>query len=280
MYLKNAYVLFKEQYIAIRGLSCDTEENYDLAVLSFTRACGEVLLSDITPQTILTWRRWMEKRNKQGTVRGYLSKMKNILIFTNKKGLSSFDVTEIYLPKVPQPLPEYLSTDELTSLINAADTIRDKAMLSFFSTSGIRAGELSKLNRTDVTGNQVFIRQGKCNTSRMIFIDKSTQILVGEYLRVRLDKLPMLFLSRKLTRLNTATINRIVKNTAVKAQLNKPIHTHMLRHSFATNMILSGCDISFVQKFLGHAFVSTTQIYVHLTGVELEKAYNKFQSAL
>lgn len=276
MFVSEAYDLFKTEYIAMRGLTDSTEENYDLAVLSLTRCLGDIEIDSLTTMDILKWRRCMEKTLKQGTIRGYMSKIKNLLIFTNKKKLTLFDITELYLPKVPPPLPEYLTPVEVSDMIRVTESLRDKAILSFMFSSGVRSGELSRLNKSDLVDNQVYIRQGKCNTSRTVFIDSRTQDLLEQYYNSREDNSPLMFDSYQHGKLSTSRINKIVKEAARGARIMRHVHAHMLRHSFATNLIKNGCDISFVQKFLGHSFVSTTQIYVHLNGQDLSKAYANF----
>lgn len=273
MRLSEALDLFNADYIALRGLSESTQENYALAVLSFTRAVGDKAVRTITPQDFLTWRRWMEKRNKPGTVRCHMSKLKNLLIFTNKKGFTSFDIDEIYLPKLPPPLPEYLNPEDINKIISVGG-VREKAIISLMFTSGIRAGELSRLNKTDIAGNTLYIRQGKCNTSRTVFMSPTTQTYLDAYLKTRQDASPILFYSYRKQRLCTGSINHLIKKLAKEAGVGT-VHSHMLRHSFATTLVKNGTDISYVQRMMGHAFVNTTQIYVHLTNQDLQGAHAK-----
>ena len=275
MRVSEALELFRTEYVALRGLSASTEENYALAVLSFSRAIGDKELSEIVPHDFLTWRRWMEKRNKPGTIRCHMSKLKNILVFTNKRGITSFDISEIFLPKLPPPLPEYLNPQEIDRMIAAGTSLRDKLIISMMFCSGIRAGELCRLDKADIVDNQMYIRQGKCNTSRSVFIDSRTQVLLHQYYKTRHDHSPAVFYSAKLRRLDSASINKLIKLIAKRAGITRPVHSHMMRHSFATHLTRSGVDISYTQRLLGHAFVSTTQIYIHLTGADLQSAHKK-----
>lgn len=273
MLLSEALNLFKTDYIALKGLTCDTEENYCLAVLSFNRAIGDIPIETLTSSDLLTWRRWMEKTNKPGTVRLYLSKLKNILEFTNNKGVTSFNISDIYLPKLPPPLPEFLYPDEIEKLLEAAWLLRDKVITSFLYSSGMRVGELCALNKQDIMNNMVYIRCGKNKTSRPSFIDTRTQDLLKQYYQSRTDNNPAAFITERNKRITPDYISKRISIIGRKTTIGKPIHAHMLRHSFATQLIREGVDISYVQKLLGHSFVSTTQIYVHLTGTDLQKAY-------
>lgn len=275
MLLSEALHLFESDYVALRGLSASAEENYQLAVLSFERSQGNMKLQDITPHHILQWRRDMEKKNKLSTVRCHMSKLKNILQFTNKRGLTSFDISEIYLPKVPQSLPKYLTESEIEQLFQAATTLRDKCIILLMFTSGVRCGELVRLNRSDIQEKALYIRKGKGNTSRVVFMSERTRLLIEQYLKTRQDRSDILFMSYRHKALDSATITKMLKPIAQAAGINKPVHAHVMRHSCATHMVKNGVDTSFVQKQLGHSFISTTQIYVHLTEVDLLKAHEK-----
>lgn len=275
MLLSEALHLFESEYIAMRGLSASAEENYQIAVLSFQRSQGNIRLKDITPHHILQWRRDMEKKNKPGTIRCHMSKLKNILLFTNKRGLTSFDISEIYLPKIPPALPKYLTEEEIEQLYEAATTLRDKCIILLMFTSGVRCGELVRLNRSDIHEKALFIRRGKGNTTRVVFMSERTRHHIEKYLQSRQDRSDVLFISYRHKALDSATITKILKPIAKSAGVNKPVHAHVMRHSCATHMVKNGVDTSFVQKQLGHAFISTTQIYVHLTEVDLLKAHEK-----
>lgn len=274
MLLSECLDLFKVDYIALRGLSSDTEENYSLAVLSFSRGVGDKEMESITPSDILQWRRWMEKRNKPGTIRMYMSKLKNILEFSNKKGITTFDIGDIYLPKLPPPLPEFLYPDEVNKLIDAAWLLRDKVIIAFLFSSGLRVGELCALDKQDIMNDIVYVRCAKNKTSRPSFIDSRTRLLLATYHQARSDNNPAVFINERNKRMTSDYISKRIKIVGRAAKLDKPVHAHMLRHSFATQLIRNGVDISYVQKMMGHSFVSTTQIYVHLTGTDLQKAHS------
>lgn len=275
MLLSEALKLFETNYINLRGLSSDTQENYQLAIGSFIRACGDIQVESLAVEHILVWKRKMEKTNKIGTVRLYMSKLKNIIKFTNKQHVTNFDLDNIPLPKVPIPLPKYLTAEEVTLLIDTAWNVRDKAIISLLFASGMRAMELCNLTKTAIQGHEITIEQGKKGSSRVVFMDDRTRVLLDMYLRERLDNTDILFYSAKHGKLQTCTINRLIRLIGRQAKLDKPIHTHMLRHSFATNMLRGNMNLRYIQEMMGHAFVSTTQIYTHVIKGDMYEAYKK-----
>ena len=273
MRLSEALALFELEYIALRGLSESTQENYRQAVISCIKAIGDINIEELSNQHVLKWRRSMEHNNKPGTIRCNLSKLKNIIIFTNKKGLSNFDTEDIHLPKVPPPLPKYLTAEEINKLTDAAWEIRDKCIIQFMFTSGLRAGELCSLERADISDTTVFIRKGKGMTSRTIFISDYSRTLLDAYLLTRNDNQPYAFLSHKNRSLQPASISKRLKLIAQRAGLEKSVHAHIMRHSFGTHLAKKGVDVLYIQRMMGHAFVNTTQIYVHLTNQDLQMAH-------
>lgn len=262
--------LFRTDYIAVRCLSNSTDENYCDAMTNFIKHMGDMDIKDIDPQTVVQWRKKMERTMKSSCVRCYLSKLKNILIFSNKRALTMFDISEFHLPKVAQSLPKYLRPEEIEAMMNHAGSLRNRCIISFLFTSGIRSSELKNLDTTDVQGSQVYIRQGKGNTSRTVYISGSSKQLLEQYLAERTDRSNILFYSQQHGRLGINQVRGIIKLAALEAGIERNVTTHMMRHSFATTMIRQGADISYVQRLLGHQFVSTTQIYIHIENDELK----------
>jgi integrase/recombinase XerD len=266
---------FRVNYIQVRGLTDSSEQSYRDAVKALVCSRGNVDIKSLTPVDIALWRNDMAKDKAPATVRLYLSKVKNILEYANKKGYTKFDTTEIFLPRLPQALPQYLKHSEIVDLIAAAPILRERLLLSFIFNTCIRSKELSSLNRTDVSDNLVYIRFGKYARSRTVFIDKDTRILLAEYLASRKDESPALFLSTKKVRYSRGGINGVVKRNASRAGIERRVYTHMLRHSGATDLLHNGANMRHIQLILGHAFISTTQIYTHVENQDLQDAFNQ-----
>jgi site-specific recombinase XerD len=271
--IRDALLLFTEEYILLRGLKPSTQENYEVAVKSFIRCCGNIDIDSLSATHILMWRRTMEKINAPGTIRTNLSKLRNIFIYTNKKHLSEVDLDLIILPKVQHTLPQFLEREDITQMIEHAENLRDKAIISFMFSTGLRSGEVSRLNKTDIQGNAVLVQLGKNDKSRVSYMDARTRALLDVYLSSRNDTCNILFYSAKKCRINTAVINRIIKQAAKNAGISKQVHSHMLRHSFATNLLRGGMDIRYIQELMGHSFISTTQIYTHVLPQDARQKY-------
>jgi site-specific recombinase XerD len=271
--ISEALEMFTNEYILLRGLAPDTQENYELAVLSFKRVCGDLDINKIEPKHIIEWRTFMNGRYTASTTRGYLSKLKNILKFTNKKGITNFDLDNIPLPKIGQALPKYLTREEVTRLIEACEYSRDKAIIALMFSAGLRSGEVSRLNRSDIYDSILTVNFSKNHKSRVTYIDDRTKHLLAEYLKERKDCSDALFYSAKCCRLTTARINKIIKFAADEAKIGRRVHAHMIRHSFATNLLSGGMDIRYIQELMGHSFVSTTQIYTHVIQSDTRAKY-------
>ena len=168
--------------------------------------------------------------------------------------------------------------------------LRDRAIIELLYSGGLRVSELISLNRDSVNlDRREFMVRGKGNKDRPIFIDESAAERVRDYLDARTDALPALFLNNSRNtstvttsgdyrRLTPRSVDRIVKKYARLAGITKHVSPHTLRHSFATDLLMNGADIRSVQALLGHADISTTQIYTHVTDPHLREIHDKFHS--
>ncbi len=194
-------------------------------------------------------------------------------------------------PKLQRRLPEFLSPDEVDSLLVAAEQepnpllrARNCAIIQVLFTSGIRVGELAALNREHVNFEQAeMLIQGKGGRQRIAFLSKKALDSLEHYLhRLRRESLETapaperpLFLNRDGGRLNVRSVRRILLETAQAAGIEKAIHPHVFRHSFATHLLNHGVDLRIVQELLGHVSIRSTQIYTHVSTERLKRAYLK-----
>ncbi|MGM9932919.1 site-specific tyrosine recombinase XerD [Pradoshia sp.] len=192
-------------------------------------------------------------------------------------------------PQMQKSLPKVLSPEETEALLDAPDTNdafgkRDKAILELLYATGMRVSELIDLNIDNVHMEMGFVRCiGKGNKERIIPVGQLALKAIHMYLvegRPELmnkkEKTDALFLNHHGGRLTRQGLWKIIKRLAEAANIQKPLTPHTLRHSFATHLLMNGADLRAVQEMLGHADISTTQIYTHVTNVRLKDVYSKF----
>ncbi len=192
-------------------------------------------------------------------------------------------------PQKEQTLPKVLSMEEVEALMespkgNDGYGQRDQAMLEIMYATGMRVSELISLDVTDVHSAMGFVRcVGKGNKERIIPIGSTALQAVERYLQdgreklVRKDrKTEALFLNHQGNRLSRQGFWKILKKLSMQANIQKDLTPHTLRHSFATHLLMNGADLRSVQEMLGHADISTTQIYTHITNTRLKDVYTKF----
>jgi site-specific recombinase XerD len=206
-----------------------------------------------------------------------------------KRGVTSLSPERIELAKVGGRHLDLISTDELKRLIHAPDGttllgLRDKALLELFFSTGLRLSELCSLNRDLDLSKDEFSIRGKGEKIRVVFLSDSAKDAIRLYLNKRADMEEPMFiqLSRNkkddAVRLTPRSIERIVKHYAIKAGISRKVTPHVLRHSFATDLLSNGADIRSVQMMLGHANIATTQVYTHVTDKQLRDIHKKFHS--
>jgi len=199
--------------------------------------------------------------------------------------ISANPLLTVSSPKLEKRLPSFLSNDEVTRLLEVPDTTtpqgqRDRAMLELFYASGLRVSEMVRLDLSDVDLEAREIRVwGKGSKERVVLMGQPAVSALKLYLGEGREKLlgksrsDALFINRYGKRLSERSLQKIISRYAVKAGLNKRVHPHMLRHSFATHLLDGGADLRVVQELLGHANLTSTQIYTHVTQSQARKVY-------
>jgi integrase/recombinase XerC len=199
--------------------------------------------------------------------------------------LESSPVEKTSSPKLDKRLPEFLALDEVERLLNAPDLStpkgrRDRALLELLYASGLRVSELVRLDLGEVNLDTGEIRVwGKGSKERMVLMGKPASEAVSNYLEQGRPKLlgekrtNALFINRYGQRLPERRVQKMLEDYAKKAGIEKRVHPHMLRHTFATHLLDGGADLRVVQELLGHAQLSSTQIYTHVTKGQARKVY-------
>ena len=201
------------------------------------------------------------------------------------------DITDVMeSPKMWRVLPDHLSERETESLLSAFKPgtkdpleLRNRAILELMYASGLRVSECALLKISDLRLDEALVRvYGKGSKERLVPVGVEARRLITKYLEAarpliaKLPGVPELFVSNRGRRLNRERIWAIVKEAAVRAGITKNIHPHTLRHSFASHLLEHGADLRVIQEMLGHADISTTQIYTHIERTQLLKVHKNF----
>jgi site-specific recombinase XerD len=169
---------------------------------------------------------------------------------------------------------------------SSIQALRDRAILELFFSTGLRVSELCSLPREiDLTRDELSVR-GKGEKVRVVFLSDGAKRAVKQYLDKRDDTDDALFVRQRMNReksdgnaslrLTPRSVERLIKHYAVKAGISKKVTPHVIRHSFATDLLENGADLRSVQALLGHANISTTQIYTHVTDAKLKEIHKQF----
>ncbi|MFW9992618.1 MAG: site-specific tyrosine recombinase/integron integrase [Candidatus Odinarchaeota archaeon] len=184
----------------------------------------------------------------------------------------------IETPKVPKSLPKTITVEEVKNLLEAAESSRNRLILLLLYSTGLRVSELASLKVNDIQfdENLVKVVRGKGSKDRIVPINENVATILKEYIERSADsrKDNSVFINKYGLGLTARSIQRIVKTSKERAELDKKVTPHVLRHAFATHLIEGGCDIRVIQELLGHSSLSTTQIYTHVSLTHLRKAYD------
>lgn len=232
---------------------------------------------------------------KRQTQDYFLVALRSLLRFLIKKKVAVVTPEVVELGKQKDRMIKFLLPEELEKLFAIVDTteiigLRDRAILEVLFSTGLRVSELVSLNRDQINLDVgEFGVIGKGGKARVVFISKSAKEWLSHYLNQRDDPYRPLFLrysgpkartglTDEKSRLSVRSIERLVEKHRKKAGLLFPIGPHMLRHSYATDLLQHGADIRSVQEMLGHKNIATTQIYTHVTSLRLKEIHDKYHS--
>jgi integrase/recombinase XerC len=219
---------------------------------------------------------------KKRTIARKLSSLKAFFNYLVKSGQIRVNPAEtIPFPKLEKTIPQFLSIDDIFRLLDSIETItwfdkRNLAMFETFYSTGMRVSEMEGLNIGDIDFKSQMIKVfGKGSKERMVPVGKRALNAIKEYRASLKENFSPVFLNKNFTRLSSRSIRRILDKIVRGCQLNVPVSPHTLRHSFATHMLDCGADLRGIQEILGHASLSTTQIYTHVSMDKLMQVYDK-----
>ncbi|HVY36000.1 MAG TPA: site-specific tyrosine recombinase/integron integrase [Candidatus Paceibacterota bacterium] len=291
------------EYMEIeKGRSLRTIENYDHYLTRFMNEMNIKNTGDIDENAIREFRLKLNRSSgvfvkgqsratmKKNTQNYYMIAIRSFLKYLRKRNIEALTPDAIELAKVGARDLTLISIDELKRLLEAPSgdeqkSLRDRAILELFFSTGLRLSELCSLNRDLDLSKDEFSIRGKGEKVRVVFLSPDAKAAIKKYLDKRADMDEALFIdiakngtTRDSRRLTPRSIERIVKHYATKAGISKKVTPHVLRHSFATDLLSNGADIRSVQMMLGHANIATTQVYTHVTDRQLREIHKKYHS--
>jgi site-specific recombinase XerD len=303
------------EYIEIeKGRSVLTVRNYDHYISRFIKFLNSENISDISDAKMREYRVYLnrlssnpnensitknvsklpQKTLDKKTQNYHMIALRAFFKFCRKRGVTIYDPEKIELAKTSQHELDLLTQKELERLLSAPDENkidgkRDKAILELFFSTGLRVSELCSLDKNiDLTNIEMSIR-GKGGKVRVVFISGTAKDYVKKYLKDRTDMDEALFIDHSKRgaaryargenlRLSPRSIERCIEKYAMLAGISKKCTPHVLRHSFATDLLYNGADLRTVQLMLGHASIATTQIYTNVTNKFLRDQFEKFHN--
>lgn len=292
-----------------RGYSKNTVEAYRRDLLEFTRFAKEAKILDVKKidrDHLRTFARRLESKGLAiSSVARKLSALKAFLRFEMREGMITEDPTAgFFLPKLPKRLPRALPKTEVVRLLDGAMQhenptpldLRNRAIFELLYASGIRVSELTHLNLNDINVSSQFLRcMGKGEKERVVPVGRKAQSALRDYLEAgrpmllkkkkkRSDELPIpsygnsemaFFLDEHGRRITRQGVWYVLKQLAKRVGVVLRVTPHSFRHSFATHLLEGGADLRAVQELLGHAKITTTEIYTSVSRERLRKEYLK-----
>jgi len=290
-------LMLKKQFIDYlnheKQFSSHTLDNYDRDLKQFCLWLDEekiTLCKDVKPHHV---RKYIAFRHRKGiaakSLQRHLSSIRSFYQYLLRENLTTNNpAIGIRAPKVNRKLPSTLNVDEVTQLLkpNSNDVldIRDTAIMELFYSSGLRLSELVAINIKDFLDDKEMLEVvGKGSKTRLVPIGKLAREAIEQWLKKRPELIrsnanvnePALFLSQRGKRISRRTVEHRLSQQAVSHSSNQHLHPHMLRHSFASHLLESSGDLRAVQELLGHANITTTQIYTHLDFQHLAQVYDQ-----
>lgn len=299
--IKSLKIQYLEYLEIEKNKSQKTLENYGRYLDRFLNFANIKTINQLNEDLIRQYRIHLNRlKNEKGknlkkiTQNYHVIALRNFLKYLARMGVKTVPAERVELGKQEDREVSFLQLDEIKRLFNAPkgndlSTLRDKAILSALFSTGMRVSELCSLNRDeiDVKRGELSVR-GKGSKIRLVFLSEDARENISQYLSKRPDIDEALFIripkngkfsGSSNLRLTPRSIQRIIKKYSIRAGiLGKKISPHTLRHSFATDLLRNGADIRSVQAMLGHASVTTTQIYTHVTDKQLREVHEKFHN--
>ena len=270
-----------------KNYSDHTVTNYKIDLKDFSGSIKDKPIEQVTHVDVrLFLARLKEKNFSKRSVARKMACLRSFFKFLSREGyIKTNPAASLSTPKLDKKLPLFMNASDVVKLLESPDAsddmgLRDKAILETLYSTGIRVSELVGLNKEDVDFISGVLKvRGKGKKERLVPIgDKALRAIKAYFEKIKVTEInerKPVFLNKSRRRASDRAVRRIVHKYIHKTSLNESISPHTLRHSFATHMLDRGADLRSVQELLGHANLSTTQIYTHVTTERLKSIYDK-----
>jgi integrase/recombinase XerD len=283
------------RFLAVeRGLSQNYQLSTQRSLTEFAEWCAaKKRISHPRSVTLPMMSEYLAERKRAGlsasSIKLVVVALKIFFRFLASKAIIERDPSEaLALPRIERYLPVTLNELQVEQFLEKIDTkavhgLRDRAMIELLYASGLRISELANARLENFNFDERMVRvTGKGNKTRLVPVGRKACEALAAYLSTERPKMVKprtsseIFLSERGTKLTTARIWQIVKKHAKRAGLEKNVYPHLLRHSFATHLLSNGADLRIIQEMLGHADISTTQVYTHVDQQRLKAVHRQF----
>ena len=289
-----------------RGRASTTISNYEFYLQRFIEWAKDPDPKDINDDMITHYRLYLNHLEdplrgnlKKNTQNYHLIALRSFFKYLSKKNIKCYAADKIELAKQGSREPVFLEASDIEHLLEAPTKekqapilqARDRAILELFFSTGMRVSELANLKRGDIPlERDEFTVRGKGDKTRIVFLSHQARHWLKNYMKLRDDACLYMFVrhdrassvdakrNKETGPLTPRSIERLVKRYSLLAGIPKNVSPHSLRHSFATDLLMNGADLRSVQAMLGHASITTTQIYTHITNKQLRDVHKAFHA--
>lgn len=269
-------IAFKN-YMNYRRYSENTIKTYSDALEVFFRFFQNKKLESLTIEDIIQFNNDYILRKKLSA--SYQNQVINaVKLFYRNRFNKTMEVDFIQRPRREKRLPNILSKEEVKSILEAPTNLKHRAMLSLIYACGLRRSELLNLTLTDILSNRnlLFIRQSKGKKDRVVPISNKLIEMLRDYYKAFKPKTWLFEGQFPSTKYSEKSLENVLKQSLTKTKISKKVSLHWLRHSYATHLLENGTDLRYIQELLGHSSSRTTEIYTHVSTLNLQQIRSPF----
>ncbi|RFU60918.1 tyrosine-type recombinase/integrase [Peribacillus glennii] len=260
----------------IQGFSPQTLKAYQVQSALLIRYFKNIPLDDITTSQLKEYLAKSSESLKPSSLAHRIRFMKSLLRWSHEEGhITKNPAAKIKEPRPGKRIPKFLTETEIEHLREACFTPMEKALFEFMFSTGCRIGEIVSLEKSRINWqNRSAVVRGKGDKEREVYFSTRCGIWLKRYLEERRDGDPAIFVTeRDPHRMSIAQMRYIIRRISDRAMINKAIHPHQLRHSYATHLLNNGAPLEVIQSLLGHEKSETTRIYAQLSGSLRQELY-------